>query len=133
MVQKKNNIAPSITYICNTSEIRVSVLDDDGKEYSIAYNDAQGEIGITTRNENGYPLLITEKNIVDYIEESVDADDIKIFRDRDIGHWLLVLRKGPEITEIPFYAVPYILGSLNIGASYNILVDRINKYKEQDL
>lgn len=130
---RKNNIAPNITYICNTSEIRVSVLDDEGKEHPIAYNDIQNEIGIMTRNESGYPLLITEKNIVDYIEENINADDIKVFRDRDLGHWLLVYRPEAKITEIPFYTVPYILGSLNIGANYDILVDRINKYKERNL
>lgn len=130
---RRNNIAPSVTYICNTSEIRVSVLDDEGKEHIITYNDVQDEIGIMTRNENGYPLLITEKNIIDYIEENINVDDIRVFRDRDLGHWLLVFRPEVRITEIPFYAVPYILGSLNIGANYDILVERIMKYKEQNL
>lgn len=130
---RRNNIAPSVTYICNTSEIRISALDDDGKEHSIAYNDIQNEIGIMIRNENGYPLLITERNIVDYIDENIETDNIRIFRDKDLGHWLLVHRPSIKMTEIPFYAVPYILGSLNIGANFGILVERIMKYKEQNL
>lgn len=114
---RDNNIAPVLTYNFATSKVEISVSDTQDREWPVISSGIQGDIGILARSDTGYPLLITEKNIVNYINENANIGDIKIFRDKDLGHWLLVFKPEAKMTEIPFYAVPYILGSLNIGAN----------------